>query len=164
MKLGARLDPTTIKTVYADMVIESWRLFDRLQHLDRHLQQCVACQAEQEVDAIGLKPCHQRLAGEAGIAAQQDPRPRPVAADLGHDPRHLLDGPSRGIDVGPPQPGRQQMTAAEDMGRQVAIAVVIAVEEPAFLMSMQRIIRRIEVEDDLRQRAPVRLEEEIDTL
>ena len=28
---GARLDPATVKTHYADMAIESWRLFDRLQ-------------------------------------------------------------------------------------------------------------------------------------
>ena len=31
VKPGARLDPATIKTGYADMAIESWRLFDRLQ-------------------------------------------------------------------------------------------------------------------------------------
>ena len=31
VKPGARLDPETIKTGYADMAIESWRLFDRLQ-------------------------------------------------------------------------------------------------------------------------------------
>jgi hypothetical protein len=31
LKPGARLDPATVKTGYADMAIESWRLFDRLQ-------------------------------------------------------------------------------------------------------------------------------------
>ena len=31
VKPGARLDPGTIKTRYADMAIESWQLFDRLQ-------------------------------------------------------------------------------------------------------------------------------------
>jgi len=31
VKPGARLDPTTVKTGYADMAIESWRLFDSLQ-------------------------------------------------------------------------------------------------------------------------------------
>jgi hypothetical protein len=31
VKRGARLDPATVKTGYADMAIESWRLFDRLQ-------------------------------------------------------------------------------------------------------------------------------------
>src|SRR5206468_12962939 len=30
VKPGARLDPATVKTGYADMAIESWRLFDRL--------------------------------------------------------------------------------------------------------------------------------------
>src|ERR1700739_1102980 len=31
VKPGARLDPATVKTGYADMAIDSWRLFDRLQ-------------------------------------------------------------------------------------------------------------------------------------
>jgi hypothetical protein len=31
LKLGARLDPATFKTGYADMAIGSWRVFDRLQ-------------------------------------------------------------------------------------------------------------------------------------
>jgi len=31
VKPDARLDPATVKTGYADMAIESWRLFDRLQ-------------------------------------------------------------------------------------------------------------------------------------
>src|SRR5437868_9441831 len=31
VKPDARLDPETVKTGYADMAIESWRLFDRLQ-------------------------------------------------------------------------------------------------------------------------------------
>ena len=35
-------------------------------------------------------------------------------------------------------------------------------EEPAFLMPVQRIIRRIEIENDLLGRRPVRLEDELD--
>jgi hypothetical protein len=35
-------------------------------------------------------------------------------------------------------------------------------EEPSLLMTMQRIIRRIEVEDDLRGRPPMRLQEHLD--
>src|SRR4051812_50206146 len=31
VKPGAKLDPATVNTGYADMAIESWRLFDRLQ-------------------------------------------------------------------------------------------------------------------------------------
>jgi len=38
------------------------------------------------------------------------------------------------------------MPAAENVKRQVTILVVIAVEEAAFLVSVQRIIRRIKIE------------------
>jgi len=54
------------------------------------------------------------------------------------------------------------MPAAENVKRQVTILVVIAVEEAAFLVSVQRIIRRIKIEDDLCRWAPIRLHEEID--
>ena len=47
--------------------------------------------------------------------------------------RDLLDGAGGSIDVRSPQFGRQQMLAAEDVERQVAEAVVIAVEKPPFL-------------------------------
>ena len=41
------------------------------------------------------------------------------------------------------------MTAAEDVERQVAVAVGIAVEEAAFLVAVQRVIGGVEIEDDL---------------
>ena len=67
-----------------------------------------------------------------------------------------------GVDVGPAQLGRQQMPAAEDVERQIAVAVVVAVEEAAFLMPVQRIVGGVEIEDDLRRRRGMRVEEEID--
>ena len=130
--------------------------------LHRLLQPRVARQAEHVVHAIGLAPGHQGLAGEAGIAAQQDARPRPAAADAADDPRDLLHRAGRAVDVRAPQLRRQQVTAAEDVERQVAVAVVIAVEEPAFLLAVQRIVRGIQVEDDLPRRLGVRLQEQID--
>ena len=105
---------------------------------------------------------HQRLAGKAAVGAQQDAHPRPARADLGDDPRHLLDRAGRGVDVGAAQLGRQQMPAAEDVERQIAVAVVIAVEEAPLLMPVQRIVGGVEIEDDLLRRRAVRLEEEID--
>ena len=54
------------------------------------------------------------------------------------------------------------MPAAEHVQRQVAIAVVVAVEEPAFLMAVQRIVGGIEIENDLRRRRLVRIEEQVD--
>ncbi len=54
------------------------------------------------------------------------------------------------------------MAAAEHIQRQIAVAVVIAVEEPALLMAVQRVVGRVEVEDDLSGRPIVRLEEQVD--
>jgi hypothetical protein len=52
--------------------------------------------------------------------------------------------------------------AAEDVEREIAEAVVVAVEEPAFLMAVDRIIGGIEVEYDLLRRTAVRIEKQID--
>ncbi|WP_419634950.1 hypothetical protein [Thiolapillus sp.] len=41
------------------------------------------------------------------------------------------------------------MLTTEDVQRQVAIAAVVAVEKTPFLLTVQRIIRRIQVEPDL---------------
>ena len=54
------------------------------------------------------------------------------------------------------------MPPAEDIERQIAVAVVITVEEPTLLMAMQRIVSGIEVENDPLGRRLVRLEEESD--
>ena len=54
------------------------------------------------------------------------------------------------------------MPAAEHIQRQIAVAVVVAVEEPALLMAVQRAVGRVEVEDDLSGRPIVRLEEQVD--
>ena len=57
--------------------------------------------------------------------------------------------PAEASMFGRPQLGRQQVPAAEHVQRQVAVAVVVAVEEPALLMAVQRIVGGVEVEDDL---------------
>jgi ABC transporter substrate binding protein len=76
---------------------------------------------------------------------------------------HLLDRAGRRIHVGAPQLGdQQQVTAAEHVERQIAVAVVVAVEEPPLLLAVQWIIRCIEIEDDLLGRPRVRLHEQVD--
>jgi hypothetical protein len=52
--------------------------------------------------------------------------------------------------------------AAEDVKRQVAVAVVVAVEKAAFLMAMQRIVGGIEIENDLPRRSGVGIDKQID--
>ena len=129
--------------------------------LDLLDQPRVAGQAEQVVDPVGLAPGHQRLPREAAVAAQHDPHPRPAGADLADDARHLLDGAGGGVDVGAPELGRRQMPAAEHIERQVAVAVVVAVEEPPLLVAVQRIVGGVEVEHDLLRRLGVGVEEEV---
>ena len=68
--------------------------------------------------------------------------------------------PARGIHAGAPQVRRQQMPAAEDVERQIAVAVVVAVKEAAFLMAVHGIIGGIQIQDDPRRRPWVRLQEQ----
>ena len=117
--------------------------------LDLGQQAGVAGEAEDVVDAVGLAPAHQLVAGEARVGAQEDLDPWPALADLADDARDLVLGPGRGVDVRAPQLGGQQVTAAEHVQRQVAVAVVVAVEEAALLVAVQRIVGRIQIEDDL---------------
>ncbi len=73
---------------------------------------------------------------------------RPTGADLPDDPRNLLDAARTGVDVCAPQLGRQQMPAAEHVQRQIAVAVVIALEKAPLLMPVQRITGGVQIEDD----------------
>ena len=135
-----------------------------LEEFDRDLldEPRIARQAEHEVHPVLFAPGHQRFAGEPGIGAQKNARPGPARPYLADDPRDLLDRAGAAIDVRRPQLGRQQMPAAEHIQRQVAVAIVVAVEEPPLLMAMQRIVGGVEVENDLSGRLCVRLEEEVD--
>ena len=122
----------------------------------------VAGETEHEVDPVLFAPRHQHLAAEAGIGPQKNAHPRPAGPDLGDDARDFLDRSGASADVGRPELGRQQVPAAEHIERQVAVAVIVAVEEPFLLMAVQRIVGGVEVEHDLPGRPGVRLEEEID--
>src|SRR5262245_61512956 len=70
-------------------------------------------QPEEVVHAVGLAPGHDRLAAEPAVAADQDLDLGPIPADPPDDPLQLLQGPGRGVDVGGPQLGAEQLIAAE---------------------------------------------------
>ena len=72
----------------------------------------------------------------------EDPDLGPVPGDVAHDPTELLGGPGTGIDVGWPDPGAQQVVAAEDVERQVAVVVVVTVEESLLLLAEKRVVRK----------------------
>src|SRR5260370_35435051 len=69
--------------------------------------------------------------------------------DLRHDASNLLNAAGSRIDVCRTQLGRQQITAADDVQRQIAVAIIVAVEESPFLMPGERIVRGVEVKRHL---------------
>jgi hypothetical protein len=108
--------------------------FDGRQLLgDFGLQPGVARETKDVVDAVTLAPAHEAIAGKAAVGAQQDLHPWPAGPDLADDAFDLLDRPGRGVDVRPSELGGKKVPAAEDIERQVAPAVVIAVKLTAKL-------------------------------
>ena len=59
--------------------------------------------------------------------------------------RGVLDG----VDVAGPQVGHQQLVAAEDVQRQEAVMIVVAVEEAALLVAVDGVVGGVEVEDQV---------------
>ncbi len=125
------------------------------------LQPLVARQAEEVIDLVLFAPGHQFLAAEAGVGAQHDLHFRPPGAQLPGDAPDLVQSPFGRVLVGRPQPRAQQLVAGEDVQRQVAVAVVEAMEEPLRLMAMERDVGRVEIEHNLLGRRCVRLDEQI---
>ena len=119
---------------------------------DQGFKPWIAGKAEDVVDAVSLAPRHQLLAAEAGIRPKPDVDVGPALPDLRDDKGDLLLGASRGVDVRGPQFRQKQLPAAENIKRQIAVAFVIAVEEPAFLIAMDGVVGRVEIEDDALRR------------
>ena len=70
--------------------------------------------------------------------------------------------PSAASTLDEPQLGCQQMPTTEDVQRQIAVAVVVAVEVAALLLAVQRIVGRIEVDHDPDRRLAMSLHEDVD--
>src|SRR5918911_3406000 len=116
---------------------------------DTGLKPGVESQAEDEVDPVLLAPDHQCLASKARVGPQHDLHPRPARPDLTDDALDLLHRPGARIDVGAAQLGGQEMPAAEDVERQVAVAVVVAMKKAALLAPVGRIVGRVQIEHNL---------------
>ena len=56
--------------------------------------------------------------------------------------------------------GPQQMIAAEDVQRQVAVVAVVAVEEAPLLVAVERVVGGVEIQHDLLRRLVMRVQEE----
>ena len=126
------------------------------------LQPAITRQAKHVVDAVGFAPTHQLVVGETTVGAQDDVHARPALTDLRDDARHLFDRAVTARDVGAPLAGQQQVPTAEHVERQVAVLIVIAVEEPAFLCAVQRNVGVVEIQHDLARCTLMRIKEQID--
>ena len=77
-----------------------------LQLLGDQLEQpWILGQPEEVIHAVGLTPCHDRIATESAVATDDDLHLGPSLADLRDNPLNLLQGSGTGIDVGWPEPG-----------------------------------------------------------
>ena len=150
-----------LKRRSAGRCVGSWRRRDQARPRSR--RQAARCApTEQEVDPIGLAPGHQIVPRKARVGAHQDAHPRPPTPNLRDDARHLLDRAVRRIQGGTPQLGEEQMAPAEHVEGQIAVAIVVAVEKSPLLLAVHRIIRRIEIENDLFGSPHMRLHEQVD--
>src|SRR6516165_6998004 len=102
---------------------------------DQGLKPWIASEAEDIVNAVSLTPRHQVLTAEARIRPKPDVNIGPVLPDLSDDEGDLLLGAGRGVDVRGPEFRQEQLPTAENIKRQIAVAFVVAVEEPAFLIA-----------------------------
>src|SRR5687767_12153309 len=75
---------------------------------------------------------------------------RPGRPNLRDDSLDLLQAAEAGVVIGFAQARAQNVFSAEDVERQIALAVVIPVEEASFLFPVQRQVGGVYVQDDLR--------------
>ncbi len=74
---------------------------------------------------------------------------------------HQFDRSGTGVDVRRTQLRSQKMLAAEGVQRKVTVILVVTVEEPTFLLAVQRIVRSVQIDHDLLRRLGVGLQEDI---
>ncbi len=121
----------------------------------------VAGEAEQVVDLVHLAPGHQRFAGKPAVAAQQDLDLGPALANAPDYPVDFLHRARAGVDVRATELGCQQVLAADHVKRQVAVAVVVAVEKPAFLAAVDGVVGGVQIERDARRHLGMRIQEQV---
>lgn len=97
---------------------------------------------------VGLAPGEDRLAGEAAVGPQDDAGLGEAFADEGDDSLQGRDGAVTGVAVAGAKLRPHRPRTNEAIERQVAVGVVVAVEEAAFLLAMDETVGGVEVEYD----------------
>ena len=83
-------------------------------------------------------------------------------ADLRDDALELFDAARAGVLIGLAQPHAEDLVAREDVQRQVAVVVVVAVEETSLLLAVQRRIGGVQIDDDPGRGLRARLHKQLD--
>ncbi len=119
----------------------------------RKLQKAVVLgQAHEITDAVAFAPGQNPPSAEARIGPEDDFHLGPDGTQPLHQSFQDRPGVLGRVDLRGPEIADQQLIAAKDVKRQEAIVVIVAMEEPAFLMPMDRIIGRVEIQDELIRR------------
>lgn len=104
-------------------------------------------QTDDITDVVPVAPPHQTPATEITVASEDNTHVRPDLAKAGDQQLQNRPAVLGGIALGGPQVRHQQLIAAEDIQRQKAIVIIVPMEESADLMAINRIIGRIEFQD-----------------
>lgn len=118
----------------------------RLDHL---FQARVFGQSEDVVDPDRLAEGHDALSREGTISICDDLRFRPSLSNRLDQAAEAEGRPLRGVDVRAPQNGRQAEVSTKHVERKVAVAGVVVVKKDSLLLPVQRIVGRVEIENDL---------------
>ena len=122
----------------------------------------VARPSPNEADVVVLAPRHDGVAAASRISPAVEPRLGKVTANRQDEAPPFFEATRRGVLARWRPPGAPKRLAAEDVERQVTVATGVAMKEPAFLGTVQRVIGRIEVEPSLARGPRMRFHQELD--
>jgi len=83
----------------------------------------------------------------------------PRRTNLLHNALHLPKAAECSVVIGFSEPRAQNVIAAENVKRQIAVAVIVAVKETPLLLAVQRQVRSVHVQNNLDGSFLVRLDE-----
>ena len=98
---------------------------------------------------VVFAPGEDRLAGEAAVSAQDDASFREALADEGNDPFQRFNRPVAGVAVARAQLRPYRPRADEAIEGQIAVVVVVTVEELPLLGAVDEAVGGVEIEHDL---------------
>jgi hypothetical protein len=130
-------------------------LFDLL--VDAGKKPRILCKPEQIIHFVGFTPTHYLVSAKPAVTANDYLDIRPGLANMGDDPLDLLPGSLSLILVSFAEAGAEKEISTENVERQIAVIVVVAVKESPFLIAMNDVICGIEVEYDALRRLGVSL-------